>query len=239
MTHAIHHALGDAVVALDGTAGDILHLQGEGAIAYEWSPSDKQAIDLELRARLVETSAPFASIPIVRWYMEVGHGDYSWSFPPDPFPVVFGSPTQAQILPARGLLLKLSARRFRIWFAGGLDIAGAVVASNKVAVSVQPSMPGKQCCAAEWYTQYAAPLGGPAPLPRVQPLPMAARDLRIRTPLIAQPFAIGACAVDFRGVVGGALGIIDVALGGYSDFQPIPALANILLTSVAAQVDFR
>jgi hypothetical protein len=235
--YKLPHGQGDSTETLDGRPGDQVQLQGVGSGYYEWSPKTRRALDLELRARLVETSCTIGETPLVRFNLEVGHGVQSWNLPQGPLPIVSGTLVEQPILPGRGLLLRLSARRLRINFFGGFTIAGAPVTSSKIAVSVQPAI-GERCCNADWYTQLADP-GALPPPPHQQPFPMGAREFRLRNALTGVPFPAAACVVIYAGVAGGLFGPVDVFAGGLNDWTPIPVHAVSLLTSVLAMVSYR
>jgi len=235
--YKLPHGQGNSSELLDGRPGDQVQLQGPSTAYYEWSTKGRRALDLELRARLVETSCAIGETPLVRWNLEIGHGAISWSLPQGPLPIVSGTLVEQPVLPGRGLLLRLSARRLRINFFGGFTIAGAPVGSSKIAISVQPAS-GDRCCNADWYTQLADPAALPPP-PHQQPFPMGAREFRVRLPNTGVPFPAAGCAVIYAGVAGGLFGPVDVFAGGLNDWTPIPVHAASLLTTVAAMVSYR
>lgn len=228
MARKLHTSSSHSVVSLDGTAGDVLLAQGDGVIAYEWSPEDRRALDLELRARVVDTSAGLGETPIVRYRMEQGHGDRSWSIPDPPFGIVSGTLSADPILPGRGLLLRFTSRRVQITFHGGFNLAGGAVAFNKIGVSVQPATGPRA-------PTFPVTLAVPA---LVNPFPMGAREFRIRD-VDGQPFSLGAAALVFSSLVGQLLLVIDVLTGGFGDWQPIPVLAVAFTPSVAMQAEYR
>lgn len=233
--YQLPHGQGDALAVLDGRPGDQVTCKGEGPAYFEWSVKQRVALDLELRARIVATTAPLATTPIIRWKLELGHGDQTWNLPAGPLPIISGTFHESPILPGRGLLLRLSARRLKITFSGGLDLDGDEVVNTTIAVSVQPST-GDRCCNVDAYTQWADPSATPPP-PHLQPFPMGARQFRLREPDTGLPFQIGDCAVLFSAIAGELFGPVDAT--AYTQWSSIPVHAVALLTDAVAQVEYR
>jgi hypothetical protein len=235
--YQLPHGQGASTTELDGRPGDQVQLLGTAAGYYEWSTRSRRALDLELRARIVETSATIGTSPLVRWALELGHGDQVWDLPVKALPIISGTLQNAPIMPARGLLLRLSARRLKINFQGGFDTDGVAIASSKIAISVQPSS-GDRCCNADWYTQYTDPAAAPPP-PHVSPFPMGARMFQLRDWDTGTRFPALGCVVIFAGLAGDLFGPVDSFAAGYGDWTPIPVHAASMLTSVPAQIDYR
>lgn len=235
--YQLPHGLGDSLVALDGRAGAQLTLQTTGPQIYEWSPHDRQALDLEIRARIVATTAPIGTTPIVRWRLELGHGTETWTLPVGPIPIVSGQLHESPILPGRGLLLRVSARRLKLTFVGGFDTDDAAVQSSTIQVSVQPSS-GDRCCNADAYQQFGDP-GALPPPPHVQPFPMGAREFMIRNPGTSVPFGLGGAVVIFSSIAGELFGPLDVFTAGFGGWTPIPVHAVGLLSSVPVGINYR
>lgn len=137
--------LGNEVV-LRAPASLSFDLQGVAVGAEQiltWDPVDKQAMTLEVRARILGTNVGNALIPIVRWWSEVSHGEKVWREPP-PFAQAAGVEFQDFGLPGRGMTFRVNSRRFRIGFRndGARNDVGIIVPpdpiKNTLAVSVLP-----------------------------------------------------------------------------------------------------
>lgn len=227
----LHHGQNDAAARLVGVAGDELLLQGIGVGVYAWEVEQtKQALDLELRASVVDTTAAAGRTPVVRYSIEYGHGDAAIEMPPTRLPSVSAALYSLPILPGRGLVLRLSARRFKIVFRGGLDSQGGNVPSNKVRVSMQPSI-GRMFRALQ-YAQLAVQS-------ELQPFPMDASEFRLRDATDGSAFIAGVCSVNMRGMTDELLATVDAAAAGYDAWTPVPPLAAAMSCSVSAQVEYR
>ncbi len=226
-------AHGGKPIILNGPASQILELEGSGeeATAKEltWEPKDKQANEIEIRARLVSTSGNIGEIPIVRWFSETSHGDSVWREPPDVMPIISGTPYVEHSLPARGFSIRVTARQFRIGFRNQSMITGAPLERTKVQVSILPGWgafppiyPYQQICFPVVDVQ--------------QPFPITPREWKL-TDITGQPLALGAVAIVFAGIIGGVFGATDGAL--YADFGPIPHDAAAFLASAPCYVSYR
>jgi len=236
--YKLRHGQGSAVAELDSSPADTLVLEATGAKYFEWSVQpDRQALDLELRARIVETTATLGTTPVVRWGLELGHGEASWTLPAPSQTIISGTPLERPILPGRGIVLRVSARRLRITFQGGFNLTGGAVARSKILVSCQPAA-GDKCCNADWRQQYDNPAELPAPA-HSMPFPMGATEFRIRSAFTGAPFGAGACGVLFTSIAGQLLGVVDVFASLMGDWTPIPVHAVACQTTVAAQLDYR
>lgn len=211
----IKHGQGDSWVTLDGRAGDTLELQGFGELYYEWQAEDKQALDLEVRATLFSTTTTPNKTPVVRTRFEFGHGTAVIQHPPVRIPAASVDPYQSAILPGRGLVVRLSARQFRLYLQGGFNYDGSATPSSKVIVSVQPSIASQRFPLP--YTQWA--LGD-----TLQPFPANANEFRVRRPN-GMPWFAGACNLFMLSVYDEILSGEDVKAAGYGDWTPIPPLA--------------
>ena len=86
------------VIELRAPSSQTLDLQGSGvpgavgAVVIEWSPQDRGATEVEIRARIVSTTATLGIEPLVRWFSEIGHGDQVWREPTPVLPIITGSP---------------------------------------------------------------------------------------------------------------------------------------------------
>lgn len=233
----IRHGQNATPILLDGIAGDTLLLQGESELYYEWQTEQRDALDMELRALIVATDNQAAASPVVRFRVEFGQGAVSYNHPPsapNSDVITFGNPLRA-IVPARGLVLRVSARQFRVFFLGGFDRKGGVVASNKIQVSAQPAVSRLESLPMQDYAPGTDPSGIPFNL---MPFPMASRMFRVRD-VDGQPFFPGAAALAVFDSFTTLLGSADVASGGYGDWTPVPPLALTYGTDAPATVEFR
>lgn len=230
----IHHGQGNAMLALDGLAGENLVLRYVAQEVYEWKTEDNAALDLELRAQLVSTTVDDEKSPLVFWRVEYGHGGAMYSHPPARVASAL-SEYQRPIVPARGLVLRLSARTLRVYFNGGIDTLGNAVAENKINVSVQPSTQSRRL-------PFPYALRARTDIDDARnPFPMDANEFRVRDD-IGAPFIIGACTLSLWGIVDEPLATADVATNGFGDWSPIPPLAaSLALRNVSdfATVEFR
>jgi hypothetical protein len=226
----LHHGQGDSVAELKGVAGVAMTLQGIGLETYEWEAGKtRQALDLEIRAIITSTLALDGKTPVVRWYAEFGVGDNAFTYPPRRAQANLLQ-FQFAILPARGLVLRTSARQFRISFTGGFDIDGGDVPENTVTIGVQPS--AASILRPLPYAQFAE-------AEELCAFPMNASEFRVREPMDGAPFSIGACTVGFLGLLDEALATADVADAGLSQWSPIPPMAASMSTDVNAALEFR
>jgi hypothetical protein len=230
------------VLRLRGPSAQILRTQKRGPIAIQWAPVDRGALEVELRAQPLMTS--FGSIfdagkiPVISYTLDYGHGVYTWTEPrlfQAPQTGV-STPLEPWTLPARGMVLRLAVREWKITFRCDGSIDGTTVDANTIAVSFQPV-----------YTVE------PPRVPRttfhrvVVPavacaLPMAADEMRVRDKF-GQPIAPGVTSIQFFSLAIAGAGTADVS--AYKDFQPIPIhavgfqLPGGVGADTAVQVDYR
>jgi hypothetical protein len=228
----IHH--GGKAILLNGPASQSLDLEGSGAEATAkelvWEPKNKQANEIEVRARLVSSSGNIGDIPIVRWFSETSHGDSVWREPAPTLPIIAGTPVVDHSLPARGMSFRVTARQFRIGFRNQGMITGAPLVRTKVQVSI---LPGWGAFPPIYpYQQIVLPFGATVQ----QPFPITAREWKL-TDITGQPLALGAVAITFVGILGALFGITDAAL--YDDFAPIPHDAAAFVASAPCYVSYR
>lgn len=120
-------------------AGIVLTLPpAPGQRLYAWDVDGNVAMDVELRARIV--SCPPGFLPLVRYSIELGHGRIVYT---DPQPSVAGPLGGAvvfeqEILPARGMVWRLSAKQLRVNFQNFTAGLAPPAPDIKIAVSVQP-----------------------------------------------------------------------------------------------------
>jgi len=218
---------------LEGVAGDVLTLQGDGEQYLEWNPKGKPAIDVEIRAFVAAASPQnlgLGTTPLVRYRYELGHGDRNYNIPQTAMPIVSGNPSVGAILPGRGLVLRLSTRYLRIFFSGPLTLAGLDQTGIKIAVSVQPV----RTQLVPQRTQFQRGTGSGFSV-----FPPEASEFRVRQPLNAQPWGAGACSIEFVSLFGQLLSIQDVSAGGFNNFQPIPVFAARMVCNHDIQIDYQ
>lgn len=247
---SLPHAGSVVTTKLRGNPGEILTLPGPavGGAPYnplmlQWNPEDRRALEVELRARIVEIQFVGGGIaascmPNVRWYVELGHGSTVWTRPSKP--LVTGTTIKTHLLPARGLMLRASVREMKFFvgvdpfpadnivFAG----LGGTIAQVKVQVSYQPVV--SQLAA--WPRQDVT-IGG-----EIFQFPMEANEFRVRDQN-GQAFGGGAGpGFVFIGPTVGPLFASTADL--YADWSPIPDVANswemaAIAPSTVALVEYR
>ncbi len=222
-------------IVLNAPSSQTLELKGSGVagaagwLEFNWEPVDKGATELEIRARIVSTSAALGIEPIVRWFTEIGHGDQTWRDPPPVLPIIVGSPYLEYGLPGRGMSWRVTARQFRVGFRTQGTLGGAAVADVSVQVSALPGW------GAFWpvypYQQLAVPFSAVQ-----QPFPITAREWRLQT-LTGVPLAPGAIAIRLIGINGGLLAVVDGA--EFAEYRPIPHLAAGWVAAAACEAAYR
>lgn len=111
------------VVFLRGPSAQLLNLEGTGPKQIQWAPEDRRAMDIEIRARIVNIDGIDPLVPepqdppLVRWNIEVSHGQYVWHDPLLQLPY-HGAPQSIQqsAMPARGLQFRVTSRETRMQF---------------------------------------------------------------------------------------------------------------------------
>lgn len=220
---------GGKAILLNGPASQNLDLEGTGAKELTWEPKDKQANEIEVRARLVSSSGLIGDVPIVRWFSETSHGDAVWTEPAETLPIISGTPVVDHSLPARGFSFRVTARQFRIGFRNQGMITGAPLVRTKVQVSI---LPGWGAFPPIYpYQQIVFPFAGVQ-----QPFPITAREWKL-TDATGKPLALGAIAIVFVGILGALFGATDGAI--YDDFGPIPHDAASFVASGGCYVSYR
>lgn len=231
---------GGRTIVLDAPSSQTLILKGSevaalaagtvaGWVDFNWTPQDKGASEVEIRARIVSTSAVLGIEPIVRWYAEFGHGDQTWRDPTPVLPSIAGSPYLDYGLPGRGMSWRITARQFKIGFRTQGTLGGAAVAETRIQVSALPGW------GAFWpvypYQQLAVPFSAVQ-----QPFPITAREWRLQT-LTGVAIAPGAIAITLIGINGGLIAVVDAAL--FAEYRPIPHLAAGWVAAAACEAAYR
>ena len=217
-------------IVLRSPASQSLDIEGTGEKLLSWEPEDKEALDLEVRARIVGTTATALQTPVVRWWTETGHGNSVWR-EPTPFDQSAAIRMRDWSLPGRGIVFRVAARRFRIAFrgAGLVSDPASLVARNTIQVSIMPTYTNACGCP---YTS-----SNFAPLDVVHAFPMTAREWRLMTN-DGLPVSGGPPRVDLIAVSGAVIATMQQQ--DYDDWNPIPhEAAGYRLTNTPAYAAFR
>lgn len=222
-------------IELQAPASQVLEIPGTATKVQEWASTNKESLTLEVRARIVETSAPDNVIPVMRFAVEIGHGVTVWE-EPVPFQVGTDIPRAGFTMPGRGMVFTVNARTFRIMFTGdgGLDVdnnrAPVPVERSKVEVSIQPTV------TSSWGVY---PPSLYAPVDQIIAFPMVAREWRLMSadgtdapaaPNRAPLYAVSGALVDGTGPPQGQI----------DEFRPIPhEAAGFAMSNNGAFVAFR
>ena len=214
---------------LEFPPGQLFRVSGTGessAIAFSWATKARRALDIELRAHVLSFLDFDPELaPVVRYRLELGHGDSVHKFPATPPSLVVSNP----MLPHRGLLTRLSAKEFRI--AVWLDEIGEPPAGATFYVSAQPALgsTGRPSVVMQ-DVNYA--------VDALHQFPVEAREFRIRSEASALPLPIGWGTTAMHSLTGSLLTApIDSAL--YADWTPIPLLALCWSSDNLCQADYR
>lgn len=214
---------------LDYPPGQMLRVSGTGessAVAFSWATTAKRALDLELRAQplgFLDFDPLLA--PVVRYRLELGHGDAVHKFPATPPSLVVSNP----MLPHRGLMLRMSAKELRI--AIWLDEIGDPPAGATFNVSAQPAFGSTQRPSIVMQdVNYE--------VDSLHQFPIEAREFRIVSEATAQPLPLAWGSIAMHSLTGSLLGApVDAAL--YAQWQPIPLLALCWSSDNLCQADYR
>lgn len=221
-------------ITLRGPASQNLNLEGSGLVAIghqvlAWEPDNREANEIEIRARMLSTDAIIGSIPVVRWFSEIGHGDAVWREPQPALPIVQGTPITEYSLPARGMVWRTTSREFRIGFRLQGVLAGPAPTKATIQVTILPGW------GLLWptypYQHIVFPTAG-----IVTGFPMTAREWRL-TDAVGRPLAPAAVSVTFVGIVGALFGVSDGAL--FDDWRPLPHDAVGFSASAPCFVSYR
>ena len=207
------YAGGEACVDLRGPSGVSLNLSGFASKQIAWEPVKRGQMELEVRARIVGTSAIIGSIPIVRWDMELGHGKNVYREPNPALPQIAGTPMLKYSLPARGMIFRINARELRLFFELQGPLAGVPIPELAIRVSIMPCLGA--WCPCPIHQAIAFPFAGVQ-----QPFPAEAREWKLTNeaglPIVGQP----ALSVLFVGVAGALFA--PTAANQFQDWSPIP-----------------
>jgi len=221
-----HHG---QVIVLRSPVSQLLDLQGTGQVLLAWEPDDHGAAEVEVRARIVGTSAGLGDIPIVRWSTVTSHGDSAWTEPQPALALVAGTPMLEYSLPARGMSWRVTSREFRIAFRNQGLITGAPLTQSTIHVSF---LPGWGAFSPLYpYQHIALPVGGVQ-----QPFPITAREWKL-TDFVGLPLAPAAVGILFVGVMGALFGATDGA--AFADFRPIPHDAAAFVAGSLVYASYR
>lgn len=218
-------------VALRAPTAQVLTLVPNQVGQLSWTPEDRRQQETEWRARVIAlTPVGIGSTPIVRYAVEAGHGDYVWTLPSPQLKQVEGSPVQLYSLPGRGMVFRLNVREARLGIALTGTLAGPVVTSVTIAMSVQP------CTGMQRTTLPDADLASPVGGTIAHALPQDAREWRATTAL-GLPVPAATIALGIFSLGGTAVGLIDAA--DLADWRPIPHDGATWLPSATLRVAFR
>lgn len=200
---------GGRVVTLNSPSSQQFTLEGTGEKIIAWEPTDKEAMQVEVRARIMSTDAAQEEFPMVRWRTEVSAGNAVWK---EPFQVPTDT-TQVRnfSVPARGMVWRTGARQFRIGFTWDGDNASQANGRAVLQVSILPVW------GTEVDTYPYAETGARNDL-NGYPFPMTSREWRLCNQN-GLPVAPGSVLV-FLGIGGAIFGVTDPA--DYADWRPIP-----------------
>jgi len=206
-----------------------LNLEGESQKLFSFETVDRRVADLEVRARIASANTAIGGWPVVRWWAEISHGETNYRQPAPSFAIIAGSRLQDFTMPARGMVLRLSARTLRLGFYISAPPSGIAATKATIQVSCQPAYGNGQPLMP--YQQMGFPIAGAR-----TPLPMDAREMRL-TDFAGLPLAPAAVAVIFVGLSGLLLGPVDGA--SYADWRPIPHDAASMTLGAGCWVAYR
>jgi hypothetical protein len=227
-------------VGLRGPYGQILTLEGDGQRSLQWAPEHRDALELEVRARIVDYGPDpgFPSVaPLVRFRLTYGHGQLTLQDPfLCPFTLQGGIDAYTQtVLPARGTVFRVAARELEISFFQPCKIdSTAAWPQVHVAISVLPVYAPATVVPRQHYT---ATLPLPAGLP-IEPFPPWATEFRCFDDQ-GRPFAAGTGNMTFFTLGGALIAAPSVGIEQYATFQPIPVQAAAWGPPVPCGVEYR
>jgi hypothetical protein len=246
------------VAPVAGPGGFIQAGQGQHV---DWIPHNKIAAEIEFRALVVNSNAQLGVRPVIRYSLEVAHGEYNWS-EPLAFPAFTGvlAYKPGYIIPGRGISIRVPNRTLRIWFwiegvlgnvnggapytpvpwvptlypAGTPDPSPTATPQVEIVFSFEPVLGAYRPVypTQDFLPGYAAPTKG-----SFQQFPITANEFRIRDHK-GLAFAPAADLITYMGINGFAGASVDAAT--LADWSPIPWYALLWRTAPsAAQVDYR
>jgi len=217
-------------IVLHEPASQELELNGPNGLLLAWEPKDKQALELEVRARIVTIFAPDTeSIPQVFWHMEIGHGDDQAR---EPILSLLTS-IRAFSLPARGMIWRTAARNFRIEFSNvGYIGAPAQALKSIVQVSILPTY-GTHINVAPYVLRNALS----ANFSEIHLFPITAREFKMTTNT-GVPVPAATIQIQLKGITNADVGaIVDAAV--YAEWTPVPHDAAGFLTDADVYTAYR
>ncbi len=200
------------MVTLRGPSSQQLQLSALGPQVVAFEPENSEAFEVEVRARLMSTSAATETIPIARWWTEVSAGNSVWK---EPFPTPTDLIQVASFaIPARGMVWRTSARQFRIAFFLDGSTAGSSVTNGVLQVTVMPVRGG--VVDSYPFQDSASFLETP---PRAHPFPMTAREWKV-TGATGLPVTPAGSLITF--ITNGGLPYAATDATEFGDWNPIP-----------------
>jgi hypothetical protein len=214
-------------VKLRGPFGQVLTLEGAGPKQIQWAPVDRRVEELEFRA-FITTYGPdpgFPSVPpLVRWRLDYGHGQLTYQSPVlMPYTIEGGVDAFSRnVLPARGLCLRTSARELKMTFESPSKIDNtAPWGQVKISVSLQPVYAGEPPLVPKQHYAANLALVGGFPL---EPFPPEATEFRIFDEQ-GQPYPPGSGNMAFIDLGGQLIAAPTLGVDLFATFQPIPVHA--------------
>lgn len=219
---------GGRVITLNSPSSQQFTLEGTGEKIIAWEPTDREAMQVEVRARIMSTDAAIETFPMVRWRTEVSAGNAVWK---EPFQVPAAT-TQSRnfAVPARGMVWRTGARQFRIGFTWDGDNASAANGQAVLQVSILPVW------GTEVDTYPYAETGARNDL-NAYPFPMTAREWRLYDADGLPIDPADGLVVLFVGLGGALFGVNDPAL--YADWRPVPFDAVAWGSSAGVYASYR
>lgn len=206
---------------LRGPSGQLMTIPLGGNQQIQWAPTDRRAVDVELRvgikALLLNGSSISFPDPIVRWQVETGHGMYVWTEPPSAMVPLNVPSVQRSFLPVRGLLKRISARELR--FVGYFDGNFGIQRYSSVTLDVS-FLPCKSMTLPVYPTEEVVDPSVGAGVVLVAKFPPSASEWRLFD-VNGDPYVAAAHTdVELVGIGGGVSAPMDRA--NWADFKPIP-----------------
>jgi hypothetical protein len=212
-------------LALRGPFGQNLILEGAGTKSLQWAPDDRRVEEIEFRAFIVDYGPDPgypSSAPIVRWFLTYGHGQQTYQCPVVTPRSIGGGVNNftRNVLPGRGLVLRMSARELEITFFSPGKVNGTGPWPNvNIAISMQPVFCSHVGLMPKQH--YVADPTGAAINP-YEPFPPEATEFRIFD-RSGRPYIAGLGIIGFVELGGHVVSGAD--LNFYGSFQPIPVMA--------------
>lgn len=232
------YAGGSSELYLAGPSGQVIELEADGVNTIQWAPTDRRAMEVEIRIRLMTHLNPERILndpPLLRASMFFGHGKLTWQEPyfAPPFATseVGGFFAYERYgIPARGVVWRVDARELKLLLQSPGTLNGQPsYPRTSVMVSFQP------CSAMERPVFPQVDFGVTAIDPTIiaAPFPQAANEWRIYDDK-GLPFLAGnivAAGLETESYV--------VPRAQLADFRPIPFHAVGWVCDVPCYAEYR